>query len=246
MLKPESSKFKESEATLVQELKLFEEQEDMTLQNFEMESRRQNQLDVSSARPISEEESFIDISPKPIPEVTEPPKNPVEVNEDNLVEETQKKSVYTIKPEEIVYNEAQDTYDHYKTKEESKQKYQQKQYEQQPKKFRNYKEYSKSESYKGYDSTKPEKQINYDTSAQWKDKYYNDNKDYKKSSNWVEKRLREKVPTWQSRGMDLEALGEALSLSDLVRQQYQIKNGSKIINWMIKNMPDGKQTIIVL
>ena len=245
MLKPESSKFKESEATLVQELKLFEEQEDKTLQNFEMESKRQNQLDVSSARPISEEESFIDMSPKPIPEVTEPPKHPVEVNEDNLIEDTQKK-LYTIKPEEMVYNEAQDTYDHYKTKEESKQKYQQKQYEQQPKGYRNYKAYSKSESSNSLDSSKSEKQSNYDNSAQWKDKSDSNKIDYKKSSNWVEKRLREKVPTWQSKSMDLEALGDALSLSDLVRQQYQIKNGSKIINWMIKNMPDGKQTIIVL
>ena len=245
MLKPESSKFKESEATLVQELKLFEEQEDKTLQNFEMESKRQNQLDISSARPISEEESFIDMSPKPIPEVTEPPKHPVEVNEDNLIEDTQKK-VYTIKPEEMVYNEAQDTYDHYKTKEESKQKYQQKQYEQQPKGYRNYKAYSKSESSNNLDSSKSEKQSNDDNSAQWKDKSDSNKIDYKKSSNWVEKRLREKVPTWQSKNMDLEALGDALSLSDLVRQQYQIKNGSKIINWMIKNMPDGKQTIIVL
>ena len=245
MLKPESSKFKESEATLVQELKLFEEQEDKTLQNFEMESKRQNQLDISSARPISEEESFIDMSPKPIPEVTEPQKHPVEVNEDHLIEDTQKK-VYTIKPEEMVYNEAQDTYDHYKTKEESKQKYQQKQYEQQPKGYRNYKAYSKSESSNSLDSSKSVKQSNYDNSAQWKDKSDSNNMDYKKSSNWVEKRLRDKVPTWQSKSMDLEALGDALSLSDLVRQQYQIKNGSKIINWMIKNMPDGKQTIIVL
>ena len=68
MLKPESNKFKESEATLVEELKLFEEQEDKTLHNFEMESRRQTQLDISSARPISEEDSFIDMSPKPISE----------------------------------------------------------------------------------------------------------------------------------------------------------------------------------
>ena len=242
MLKPESSKFKESEATLVQELKLFEEQEDKTLQNFEMESKRQNQLDISSARPISEEESFIDMSPKPIPE---PQKHPVEVNEDNLIEDTQKK-VYTIKPEEMVYNEAQDTYDHYKTKEESKQKYQQKQYEQQPKGYRNYKAYSKSESSNSLDSSKSVKQSNYDNSAQWKDKSDSNNMDYRKSSNWVEKRLRDKVPTWRSKSMDLEALGDALTLSDLVRQQYQIKNGSKIINWMIKNMPDGKQTIIVL
>ena len=86
MLKPESSKFKESEATLVEELKIFEEQEDKTLQNFEMESRRQNQLDISSAKPMPEVDSFIDMSPKPMPEVTEPPRNPVEVNEDELVE----------------------------------------------------------------------------------------------------------------------------------------------------------------
>ena len=71
-----------------------------------------------------------------------------------------------------------------------------------------------------------------------------------KSQSWVEKRLKQKVPTWQEnqqKGEYWSKVVDALSLSDLIKhQQYNARNGSKIINWEIKNMPDGKQTIIVL
>ena len=69
-----------------------------------------------------------------------------------------------------------------------------------------------------------------------------------KSQSWVEKRLKQKMPTWQeNKGEYWSKVVDAMSLSDLVKhQQYNARNGSKIINWEIKNMPDGKQTIIVL
>ena len=60
---------------------------------------------------------------------------------------------------------------------------------------------------------------------------------WKEKQNWVEKRFK-----------DLE-LSEAMNMSEMFRNQLESKNSSsnsKIINWMIKNMPDGKQTIIVL
>ena len=60
---------------------------------------------------------------------------------------------------------------------------------------------------------------------------------WKEKQNWVEKRFK-----------DLE-LSEAMNMSEMFRNQLGSKNStsnSKIINWMIKNMPDGKQTIIVL
>lgn len=61
--------------------------------------------------------------------------------------------------------------------------------------------------------------------------------------NWVEKKLRNQ---WSDKGLDIEGIGSALNLTDILRSQARAKNGSKIINWMIKNMADGKQTIIVL
>ena len=72
---------------------------------------------------------------------------------------------------------------------------------------------------------------------------------WKKSQSWVENRLKQKMPTWQEnkKGEYWSKVVDAMSLSNLVKhQQYNARNGSKIINWEIKNMPDGKQTIIVL
>ena len=43
---------------------------------------------------------------------------------------------------------------------------------------------------------------------------------------------------------DKKELGKAFNLTNALRHEYMAKNGSKIVNWMIKN--DGKQTIIVL
>ena len=43
MLKPGSNKLKESEAEIIKELHMFEEQEDKTLKNFEMETKKQEE-----------------------------------------------------------------------------------------------------------------------------------------------------------------------------------------------------------
>ena len=59
--------------------------------------------------------------------------------------------------------------------------------------------------------------------------------------NWSEK----KSPNWSS-DLDPASIGEALNLTETLQSQLMAKNGSKIINWMIKNMPSGRQTIIVL
>ena len=66
--------------------------------------------------------------------------------------------------------------------------------------------------------------------------------------NWVDKKWKES--TWaenQEGDLDTETIGKALEMSDTFsRSQYVNKNGSKIVNWMIKNLPNGRQTIIVL
>ena len=56
---------------------------------------------------------------------------------------------------------------------------------------------------------------------------------WKEKQNWVEKRFK-----------DLD-LSEAMNMSQMFKK-HNASHSSKIINWMIKNMPDGKQTIIVL
>ena len=56
---------------------------------------------------------------------------------------------------------------------------------------------------------------------------------WKEKQNWVEKRFK-----------DLD-LSEAMNMSQMFKN-HNASHSSKIINWMIKNMPDGKQTIIVL
>ena len=64
--------------------------------------------------------------------------------------------------------------------------------------------------------------------------------------NWVEKRYQNAKPTGYE-NLDLDdkkELGKAFNLTNALRHEYMAKNGSKIVNWMIKN--DGKQTIIVL
>ena len=58
--------------------------------------------------------------------------------------------------------------------------------------------------------------------------------------NWVEKRYKE-----TTKEQKYNALNEAMNMSDVFKNSKN-SNSSKIINWMIKNMPDGKQTIIVL
>ena len=66
--------------------------------------------------------------------------------------------------------------------------------------------------------------------------------------NWVESRSRSK-PDWNKQmgqNFDANSIRRALNLTDTLGSKYLSRNGSKIINWMIKNMPDGKQTIIVL
>ena len=57
--------------------------------------------------------------------------------------------------------------------------------------------------------------------------------------NWVEKRYKETTKE------KYNALNDAMNMSDVFKTSKN-SNSSKIINWMIKNMPDGKQTIIVL
>ena len=61
--------------------------------------------------------------------------------------------------------------------------------------------------------------------------------------NWVEKRYKE--TTKVNENGKYNALNEAMDMSDVFKKSKN-SNSSKIINWMIKNMPDGKQTIIVL
>ena len=66
--------------------------------------------------------------------------------------------------------------------------------------------------------------------------------------NWVEKKQYSR-PEWNEQInsiLDSDNIKKALNLTDTFGNHFQSRNGSKIINWMIKNMPDGKQTIIVL
>ena len=55
MLKPGSNKLKESEAEIIKELHMFEEQEDKTLKNFEMETKKQEENDDNSQEQKIEE-----------------------------------------------------------------------------------------------------------------------------------------------------------------------------------------------
>ena len=55
MLKPGSNKLKESEAEIIKELHMFEEQEDKTLKNFEMETKKQEESNENSQEQKIEE-----------------------------------------------------------------------------------------------------------------------------------------------------------------------------------------------
>ena len=55
MLKPGSNKLKESEAEIIKELHMFEEQEDKTLKNFEMETKKQEENNENSQEQKIEE-----------------------------------------------------------------------------------------------------------------------------------------------------------------------------------------------
>ena len=55
MLKPGSNKLKESEAEIIKELHMFEEQEDKTLNNFEMETKKQEENSENSQQQKIEE-----------------------------------------------------------------------------------------------------------------------------------------------------------------------------------------------
>ena len=154
---------------------------------------------------------------------------------------------------EMIYNEKNK--DQYKSKQMENQQYQQKSNYDKTKQFRTYQtksDYSKNvvsyQPYPGMDNKYkqlPPYQLNDD--KQYPDKQLNNYKSYPiyeskdwKSQSYVDKKTKQKEL------LELKDLGDALDLSNLVKHQFDDRNGSKIINWEIKNMPDGKQTIIVL
>ena len=63
--------------------------------------------------------------------------------------------------------------------------------------------------------------------------------------NWVEKRYKDtKSSGSEYYNSDKKDLGLAFNLTNTLKNEFTSRNGTKIVNWMIKN--DGKQTIIVL
>ena len=291
MLKPGSSKLAEAEVKILDEMKDFEKQEDLTLRNFEEamanvtgeeEATSNNADDNETDETVqllsgkdsnnTSRESIVDGSEKQTKaeykdtlkeKITSHPDSG-EARDHGQAETEVKESANAIADG---FDEEQDEADHDKIKEEGSYR---------KLKYRTMTSGKETKSNEGRKSADWKKGGSSWQEAGWKTPGW-DNGDKEKIMGYgksideqLESLARQKGDAkwssdkngakWKSGGRskwgatwkessgltDLSSLDEANTISQLLFRHNVSRTGGKIINWMIQNMPDGQQAIVVL
>lgn len=271
MLKPGSSQLRENEVKLMDEIKEFEREEDKTLKNMEESLIRQqqqkmqinnqstrtsivddaltiDQLTTTSKLPLMETPKRIKTT-KLIEEIENAGQSDVETDEETSTTKTTEDAMDKFEKELLGTIDTNDKVDLTK---QNPVVIDQKETSTAPP------NYPPSSNYPpNYNYPHNMEHLTYEPSPgweakpgpKWEEKMYGNSKQPESTYDTTVK-----LPAWIEKKYDANKLASKLgldaksgfSLEDLLKVKEFGKNGSKIVNWMIKNMPDGKQTIIVL